>query len=74
MVGVRALGLRLALTLMTLVGSATRLHAHHADAVDATQEMNRCLRLVNVVTGRRQTPTKDRTIKPIAVDPHSTQT
>ena len=59
-VGVRTLVLRLALSLIVLVGSATRLHAHHADAVDATQEMNRCLRLVNVATARRQTPTKDR--------------
>jgi hypothetical protein len=74
MAGVRALALRIALILMTLVGSATRLHAHHADAVDATQEMNRCLRLVNVATGRRQTPTKERTVRPIAVDPHSSQT
>jgi hypothetical protein len=66
--------LRLALTVMTLVGSATRLHAHHADAVDATQEMNRCLRLVNVATARRQTPTKGRTITPIAIDPQSSKT
>jgi hypothetical protein len=62
-VGVRTLVLRLALSVIALVGSATRLHAHHADAVDATQEMNRCLRLVNVATGRRQTPTKGRKIK-----------
>ena len=55
MVGVRTPLLRLALSVIALVGSATRLHAHHADAVDATQEMNRCLRLVNVATARRQT-------------------
>jgi hypothetical protein len=54
--------LRLALSVIVLVGSATRLHALHADAVDATQEMNRCLRLVNVATTRRQTVTKARTI------------
>jgi hypothetical protein len=57
-VGVRNLVLRLALTVIALVGSATRLHAHHADAIDTAQEMNRCLRLVNVATTRRQTPMK----------------
>ena len=67
-IGVRTPVLRLALTLIALVGSATRLHAHHADAVDATQEMNRCLRLVNVATARRQTPTKDRKITTTALD------
>ena len=54
--------MRLALTLIAFVGSATRLHAHHADAVDASQEMNRCLRLVNVAAGRRQTATKGKKI------------
>ena len=63
----RTLVLRLALTLIALVGSATRLHAHHADAVDASQEMNRCLRLVNVATARRQTPTKDRVAAGVSV-------
>ena len=62
MVGVRTPVLRLALVMIALVGSATRLHAHHADAVDTAQEMNRCLRLVNVVTTRRETPTKVRKI------------
>jgi len=61
--------LRLALSVIALVGSATRLHAHHADAVDATQEMNRCLRLVNMATARRQTPTKDRKITTTVLDP-----
>jgi hypothetical protein len=70
MVGVRTPMLQLALSVIVLVGSATRLHAHHADAVDATQEMNRCLRLVNVATARRQTPTKDRKITTAAIDPH----
>jgi len=68
-VGVRTPILRLVLSVIALVGSATRLHAHHADAVDATQEMNRCLRLVNVATSRRQTPTKDRKIAATVVDP-----
>ena len=68
----RTLVLRLALTLVALVGSATRLHVHHADAVDASQEMNRCLRLVNVAT-RRQTPAKDRKITTTGDDPQSFQ-
>jgi hypothetical protein len=58
-VGVRTV-LRLTLFVIAVVGSATRLHAHHADAVDATQEMNRCLRLVNLATTRRETPAKVR--------------
>jgi hypothetical protein len=61
-VGVRTPVLRLALAMIALIGSATRLHAHHADALDAAQEMNRCLRLVNVATTRRETPAKVRTI------------
>jgi hypothetical protein len=44
---------------------------HHADAVDATQEMNRCLRLVNVATARRQTPTKYRKVTTTVLDPQS---
>jgi hypothetical protein len=50
----------MALTVVAVVGSATRLHAHPADSVDATLEMNRCLRLVNAATTRRQTPAKHR--------------
>jgi hypothetical protein len=71
MVGVRTLVLRLALSVIALVGSATRLHAHHADAVEATQEMNRCLRLVNVATARRQTPAKYRKITTTVLDPRT---
>ena len=70
----RTLVLRLALSVIVLVGSAARLHAHHADAVDATQEMNRCLRLVNLATARRQTPTKHRKIATTVLDPHSSNT
>jgi hypothetical protein len=73
-VGVRTLVLRLALSVIVLVGSAARLHAHHADAVDATQEMNRCLRLVNVATARRQTPTKYRKITATVFDPQRSKT
>ena len=69
--GVRNPLLRLALSVIALIGSATRLHAHHADAVDATQEMNRCLRLVNVATTRRETPTKVRKITTTVLDPQS---
>ncbi len=69
----RTLVLRLTLTLIALVGSATRLHAHHADAVDASQEMNRCLRLVNVATARRQTPTKDGKIATTSSNSRSSQ-
>jgi hypothetical protein len=54
-IGLRAtVGARFVLILTVLSTSAARLHAHTVDAVDATQEMNRCLRLVNVAASRRQ--------------------
>jgi len=33
---------------------AARLHAHSIPAVDATQELTRCLRTVRLVLGRRE--------------------
>jgi hypothetical protein len=46
---------RIVVILTPLTMTAARLHAHTVDAVDATQEMNRCLRLVNVAAaGKRQ--------------------
>jgi len=33
---------------------AARLHAHLIPAVDATQELTRCLRTVRLVIGRRE--------------------
>jgi hypothetical protein len=46
---------RIIVILTPLTITAARLHAHTVvDAVDATQEMNRCLRLVNVAAGKRQ--------------------
>jgi hypothetical protein len=33
---------------------AARLHAHMIPAVDATQELTRCLRTVRLVIGRRE--------------------
>jgi hypothetical protein len=54
-VGVRVpLVARIVVILTPLSVTAVRLHAHSVDAVDATQEMNRCLRLVNVAAGKRQ--------------------
>jgi hypothetical protein len=46
---------RALLILIALTAGVARLHRHAADAVDTTQEMNRCLLLVNVATSRRQT-------------------
>jgi hypothetical protein len=46
---------RLLLIVMPLTITAARLHAHSVDAVDATQEVNRCLRLVNVAAAKRHT-------------------
>jgi hypothetical protein len=45
---------RIIVILTPLTITAARLHAHTVDAVDATQEMNRCLRLVNVAAAKRQ--------------------
>lgn len=45
---------RLVLMLTVLAITAARLHAHTIDAVDATQEVNRCLRLLKVAASRRQ--------------------
>ena len=54
-VGVRVpLVARMVLMLTVLGTTAGRLHAHTIDAVDATQEVNRCLRLLNVAASRRQ--------------------
>jgi hypothetical protein len=45
---------RLVLILLSLMTTATRLHAHTLDAPDlATQEVNRCLRLVRIAASRR---------------------
>jgi len=50
---------RAALTLMLLVTSASRVHAHTTEAPDAlTQEVNRCLNLVRVAASRRHHHTK----------------
>jgi hypothetical protein len=50
---------RAALTLMLLLTSASRVHAHTTDAPDAvTQEVNRCLNLVRVAASRRHQQTK----------------
>lgn len=54
-VGVRVpLVARLVLMLTVLAITAARLHAHTVDAIDATQEVNRCLRLLKVAASRRQ--------------------
>jgi hypothetical protein len=45
---------RVVLIMIAVTTSAARLHGHTADMVAATQEMNRCLRLVNVAASRRQ--------------------
>jgi len=45
----------MALILLPLTTTAARLHAHRVDAPDlATQEVNRCLRLVKIAASRRQ--------------------
>ena len=42
------------LTIVPIVTSAGRIHAHVVDAPDAiTQELNQCMRLVNVAASRR---------------------
>jgi len=54
--GLRSLA-RVVLMMMPIVTSAARIHAHVVEAPDElTQELNRCLRLVNVAASRRQTP------------------
>jgi hypothetical protein len=45
---------RFVLILTMLGGTAARLHAHTVDALDASQEVNRCLRIVKVAASRRQ--------------------
>jgi hypothetical protein len=45
---------RIVLILTVLSITAARLHGHTVDAVDLTQEVNRCLRLVKVAASRRQ--------------------
>jgi hypothetical protein len=45
---------RLALILLPLTTTATRLHAHRVDAPDlATQEVNRCLNLIKIAASKR---------------------
>jgi hypothetical protein len=49
---------RLILIIAPIVTCAARIHAHVVDAPDAiTQELNQCLRLVNVAASRRPTST-----------------
>ena len=44
------------LIIVPIVTCAARIHAHVVDAPDAiTQELNQCLRLVNVAASRRPT-------------------
>jgi len=46
--------LRVVLIVLPLMTTATRLHAHRLDAPDlATQEVNRCLKLVRIAASRR---------------------
>jgi hypothetical protein len=46
--------LRAVLIVLPLMTTATRLHAHIFDAPDlATQEVNRCLKLVHIAASRR---------------------
>ena len=53
-VGLRVpLIVRIVPILSALSVTAARLHAHSVDTVDATQEVNRCLRLVNMASSRR---------------------
>lgn len=47
--------LRMAIVLVPLSTTATRLHEHRLEAPDvATQELNRCLKLVNIAASRRR--------------------
>jgi hypothetical protein len=47
---------RAVLMMMPIVTCAARIHAHIVDAPEAiTQEVNQCLRLVNVAASRRPT-------------------
>ena len=44
------------LILLPLTTTASRLHAHTLDAPDlATEEMNRCMRLIRIAASKRQT-------------------
>lgn len=48
---------RVTLILVPIVISAARIHTHVVEAPDAiTQELNQCLRLVNLAASRRLTP------------------
>jgi hypothetical protein len=45
------------LIVLPIATCAARIHAHVVEAPDAiTQELNQCLRLVNVAASRRLTP------------------
>jgi hypothetical protein len=47
---------RVILIIVPIVTAAARIHAHVVEAPDAiTQELNRCLRLVNIAASRRPT-------------------
>jgi hypothetical protein len=46
--------LRAALILLPLVTTATTIHAHRLAPDLATQEMNRCLKLVRIAASRRK--------------------
>jgi hypothetical protein len=47
---------RVVLIMVPIVTCAVRIHGHVVEAPDAiTQELNQCLRLVNVAASRRQT-------------------
>jgi hypothetical protein len=53
------------LIIVPIVTSAARIHAHVVDAPDTiTQELNQCIRLVNVAASRRLTPAKSARPRP----------
>jgi hypothetical protein len=75
--------LRIAVMLLPLTTTATRLHTHLLDAPDvATQEVNRCLKLVDIAASRRRRGARrapqasldiERTAQPITSDSIPTQ-
>jgi hypothetical protein len=67
--------LRIVLILLPLATTATTLHAHRLAPDLATQEMNRCLKLVRIVASRRKSRggSNDRTAGSMPSGPRATR-
>jgi hypothetical protein len=59
--------LRVVLMLLPLVTTATTIHAHKLAPDIATQEMNRCLRLVRIAASRRKSRRTESEAGPVRI-------